>query len=265
MKMMNIASGSSGNCTFIGTDDGSLLIDAGISMKRIEEGLNTASMTLRDIDAIFITHEHTDHIKGLKAVSRKYEIPIYLTGGTYNAMKYISNVRDIDDELFSVIGSDSEVAIRDMVVRSKSISHDAAEPVCYSVTDGKKKVSVATDLGMYDASTVEFLYDSDMMLLEANHDVRMLETGPYPYHLKKRILGSKGHLSNESCGKMLLELLHPHVKKVMLGHLSRENNFPELAFESVKNEVLESPFIDDVRDIGLSVAKRDMCSGIFEC
>ncbi len=257
MKLMNIASGSSGNCTFIGTDDTSLLVDAGISMKRIEEGLATIDMSLRDIDGIFITHEHSDHIKGLKAVSRKYEVPIYLTEGTMNQLMYNSLTRDIDTELYSVIDSCSSFDLRSINVMSHDISHDAAEPVCYSFSDGVSKISVATDLGTYDDELVSFLKESDMLLLEANHDIRMLETGPYPYYLKRRILGNRGHLSNETSGRLLRVLLNDHIKAIILGHLSKENNFPELAYETVKLEIADNPFTDDVRDFNLTVAKRD--------
>ncbi|MCR5293358.1 MAG: MBL fold metallo-hydrolase [Eubacterium sp.] len=263
MKLMNIASGSSGNCTYVGTDDAAVLVDAGISMKRVEAGLNSIDMTLKDIDGIFITHEHSDHIKGLKAISRKYEIPIYLTEGTAQALIYSSVTKDIDTDLFTVIDSDGSMELRDLIINSHSISHDAAEPVCYSFNYGNSKISIATDLGIYDRELIEFLSDSDIILLESNHDVRMLETGPYPYYLKRRILGNRGHLSNETSGKLLKELLNDHLKAVILGHLSRENNFPELAYETVRLEIADNPFTSDVRDFNLSVAKRDECDMIY--
>ena len=226
---MNIASGSSGNCTYVGTDDAAVLVDAGISMKRVEAGLNSIDMTLKDIDGIFITHEHSDHIKGLKAISRKYEIPIYLTEGTAQALIYSSVTKDIDTDLFTVIDSDGSMELRDLIINSHSISHDAAEPVCYSFNNGSSKISIATDLGMYDRELIEFLTDSDIILLESNHDVRMLQNGSYPYILKRRILSDSGHLSNDQCTETAVKLLKSGTARLFLAHLSEANNFPELA------------------------------------
>ena len=139
-----------------------------------------------------------------------------------------------------------------------------SKPVCFSFTDGKNKVSVATDLGNYNDYLVNTLSDSDVLLIESNHDIRMLEAGPYPYDLKRRILGEKGHLSNETAGKFIKNLLNDHIKTVILGHLSSENNFPELAFETVKNELKGNSFTDDVRDFDLHTAFRDRNDRLYE-
>lgn len=264
MRMMSIASGSSGNCTFVEQNDTVILVDAGISLKRIEEGLNAAERTGRDISGILITHEHNDHIKGLGVLIRKYDIPVYTTEGTIKGISACRNMGKYDGSLFREVGKNDIISIGDIEVRFHPISHDAREPVCFSFHAGSSKAVVATDIGCYDDNLSQFLMNSDCMLIEANHDVHMLEVGPYPYELKRRILGEFGHLSNDSSGKLIKSLLNDHIKGLMLGHLSKENNFEELAYETVKQEISDNPFTDDVRDFGLTVAKRDTFGDIFE-
>ena len=264
MRMMSIASGSSGNCTFVEQNDTVILVDAGISLKRIEEGLNAAERTGRDISGILITHEHNDHIKGLGVLLRKYDIPVYTTEGTIRGISACRNMGKYDGSLFREVGKNDIISIGDIEVRFHPISHDAREPVCFSFHAGSSKAVVATDIGCYDDNLSQFLMNSDCMLIEANHDVHMLEVGPYPYELKRRILGEFGHLSNDSSGKLIKSLLNNHIKGLMLGHLSKENNFEELAYETVKQEISDNPFTDDVRDFGLTVAKRDTFGDIFE-
>ena len=264
MRMMSIASGSSGNCTFVEQNDTVILVDAGISLKRIEEGLNAAERTGRDISGILITHEHNDHIKGLGVLLRKYDIPVYTTEGTLKGISACRNMGKYDGSLFREVGKNDIISIGDIEVRFHPISHDAREPVCFSFHAGSSKAVVATDIGCYDDNLSQFLMNSDCMLIEANHDVHMLEVGPYPYELKRRILGEFGHLSNDSSGKLIKSLLNNHIKGLMLGHLSKENNFEELAYETVKQEISDNPFTDDVRDFGLTVAKRDTFGDIFE-
>ena len=264
MKLMNIASGSSGNVSFVGTENTSVLIDAGISMKKIEEGMNSIGMSARDLDAIMITHEHSDHIKGLGVLSRKYGIPIYATQGTIKGIGENTSVGRIDNELYNVISTDISFQVGDLTIEPHSIWHDAYEPVCYSITDGKSKASIATDLGDFNDYLVKCLSDSDMLLIEANHDIRMLEAGPYPYDLKRRILGQKGHLSNEASGRFIRKLLNDHIKTIILGHLSKDNNIPELAYEAVKLELKDNGFTDNIEDFNLHTAMRDMPDRLYE-
>lgn len=237
MRICSIASGSSGNCIYVGSDTTHLLVDVGISGKRTETGLNELNLSMRDIDGIFITHEHADHIAGLGVLGRKYGIPVYATKGTIAAIKKTSSVGAIPDELFQPICADEKIIIKDLICNPMKISHDAAEPVAYRISHGKKKVGIITDLGTYNDYTVESLRGMDALLLEANHDINMLQVGPYPYYLKQRILGDRGHLSNERAGQLLCDLLHDKLQAVMLGHLSKENNLPELAYEAVRVEV----------------------------
>ncbi len=260
MRLCSIASGSSGNCIYVGSDATHLLVDVGISGKRVEAGLKGLELSMRDIDGIFITHEHTDHIAGLGVLARKYEIPIYATRGTIEAIKGISSVGEIPEELFCPIRAEEKVTVKDLVCNPMKISHDAAEPVAFRIQHGKKRIGIVTDLGTYNEYTVESLQGMDALLLEANHDINMLQVGPYPYYLKQRILGDRGHLSNERAGQLLCSLLHDNIQAVMLGHLSKENNLPELAYEAVRVEVTMARLHSD---FPMCVAPRSEASPVI--
>lgn len=260
MELCSIASGSSGNCIYAGTEESHILIDAGISGKRIEAGLNSIERKTADIQGILVTHEHIDHIAGLGVLARRYHIPLYATGGTIAAVKRTKSVGTIEESLFHEVHPESVFTIGDMEIEPVAISHDAAEPVAYKIRQGEKTVAVMTDLGTYDEKIVQKLKHLDALLLEANHDVRMLQTGPYPYPLKQRILGNRGHLSNECSGRLLSEVLHDDFKAVILGHLSKENNYPDLAYETVRVEVDMSDTRFRANDFPMYVAKRDEAS-----
>ncbi len=258
MKLLSISSGSSGNCYYVGNDNTHILVDAGISGKKIECGLNQIGIKGNELSGVLITHEHIDHVKGIGVLARKYNIPIYATDDTIFEIKHMKSLGDIPNDLFVRIEPDNKFMINDITIDPTSIWHDAADPVCYSMFDGNKKISIATDLGNYDDYIVDKLKDSDIMVIEANHDIRMLQAGPYPYYLKQRILGNYGHLSNERSGQLIKTLLNNHIKGILLGHLSKENNFEELAYETVKLELSDNEFTNDVREFGLCVAKRDI-------
>lgn len=263
MRLCSIASGSSGNCIYVGTDTTHLLVDTGISRKKIEEGLGALELSLRDIDGILITHEHADHISGLGVVVRKQEIPIYATRGTIQRIRESGSLGAIPDELFQEVREEERFTIKDILVSPMQISHDAAQPVAYRFRHDRKQIGIITDLGTYNDYTVECLKGMDAVLIEANHDVRMLETGPYPYYLKQRILGSRGHLSNELSGRLLSRILHDDLKAVVLGHLSKENNLAELAYETVRVEITMADNDFKGGDFPISVAKRSEVSEII--
>ena len=232
MRLCSIASGSSGNCIYVGSDNAHLLVDVGISGKRVEQGLNELDLTGKDIDGILITHEHSDHIKGLGVIARKHHIPIYATGGTVDALSRM-NLGKMPEGIFHEIREDEPFEIKDLTVNPFTIPHDAAQPVGYRVECGEHSVGIATDLGKY------------------------------PYYLKQRILGDRGHLSNENAGRLLCRLLHDNMKAIFLGHLSRENNYEELAYETVCSEVTlgDNPYKS--RDFKIQVAKRDCISEVI--
>ena len=252
MKFGTIASGSSGNCLYAGNGETHILIDAGVSCKRIIEGLKSFELTGNDIQGILVTHEHTDHISGLGVLSRKFHIPIYGTEKTIKRILDMENLGMLDRELFQIIEAGKTFDIGNMSIESFSISHDAADPVSYVMHENDKKIGMVTDLGFYDDRIVGHLKSSNLLYVEANHDIHMLQAGPYPYYLKRRILGDQGHLCNEKAAELVVELTHDCLKNVILGHLSKENNYPDLALATVQNEVDKT--------ICVEVAPRD-CAG----
>ncbi|MBR4573823.1 MAG: MBL fold metallo-hydrolase [Lachnospiraceae bacterium] len=254
MRICSIASGSSGNCIYVGSDDTHIIIDAGISGKRIEEGLNSLGLTTRDLNGILITHEHSDHVASLGVLARKYGIPMYATKGTIGGIMEQKCLGTIDESLFNAISDD--FSIQDLSIKPIEVSHDAAEPVAYRIEHGDGAVGVCTDLGTYDESIIRGFSGVDVLFLEANHDVHMLQVGRYPYYLKRRILSDRGHLSNENCGRLLCRLLHDDMKAIVLSHLSAENNLAELAYEAVRLEILMDECAYGPSDFEIKVAKR---------
>ena len=263
MKLLSIASGSSGNCYYVGNSDTHLLVDVGISCKRVENALKDEGIKPSELDGVLVTHEHIDHVKGIGVLARKHGVPIYATAGTIAEMKKMTSLGSIDEGLFHEIRPDEKILIKDITVDPSSIWHDAADPVCYSLYGDGKKVSIATDMGNYNDYIVDKLDNSDIMVVEANHDVRMLEAGPYPYYLKRRILGNYGHLSNELSGQLIYRLLNDHVKGILLGHLSKENNYARLAYETVKLEVTLADNEYKGEDLNMFVASRESVSDII--
>ncbi|MBS6645162.1 MAG: MBL fold metallo-hydrolase [Clostridiaceae bacterium] len=263
MRLVSIASGSSGNCIYVGSDNSHILVDAGISNKRIEQGLSEIGVKGNEINGIVITHEHSDHTKGLGVLARKYGVPIYSTRETLEEISNMKSLGEYPAELFHPIQPDVDFEIGDLKLKPFSIDHDAANPVAYRIQCGKKSVAVATDMGHYDQYIIEHLQGLDAILLESNHDVNMLQTGPYPYYLKRRILSDHGHLSNENAGRLLNYILHDNIKKILLGHLSKENNYEELAYETVKLEINQGDNPFHASDFSITVAKRDQMSEII--
>lgn len=263
MRLVSIASGSSGNCIYVGSDNTHILVDAGISNKRIEQGLNEIGVRGNELDGVVITHEHSDHTKGLGVLARKHGVPIYSTRETLEEIRNINSLGEYPEELLKPISPDVDFKIGDLCLKPFRIDHDAANPVAYRVQHEKKCVAVATDMGHFDQYIVDHLQGLDAILLESNHDVNMLETGPYPYYLKRRILGDHGHLSNENAGRLLNYILHDNLKHILLGHLSKENNYEELAYETVKLEINQGGHGYKAADFSIAVAKRDLMSEII--
>lgn len=257
MRLTPIASSSSGNCIYIGNDDAHILVDVGISGKKTEAGLNKLDLKGEDIDAILITHEHIDHIGGLGIISRKYNIPIYATEPTVEAIKQNSKLGSVDSDLFHVIEADNPFMIKDIEVEAFKTYHDAASPVAYHFINKGKKISIATDTGTYDDYMVEHLRESNALLIESNHDVRMLQAGHYPYSTKQRILSDYGHLSNDLCSRLMIELLHDDIEGIILGHLSKENNYPQLAYETLRTEIQMNSCPYKPGDFNIMVASPD--------
>ena len=263
MRLCSIASGSSGNCIYMGDENTHLLVDTGISKKRVEQGLSELDIKGEDLSGILVTHEHIDHIQGLGVFSRKYEVPIYATKGTIEGIRKCSSLGKMPEGILHEIEIDQTFTIGTLEVLPFAISHDANEPSGYRIGNGSKAMAVATDLGTYDDYIVKHLKNLNAVVLEANHDIHMLEVGPYPYPLKRRVMGDKGHLSNELSGRILCDILHDNLQSVVLGHLSKENNYAELAYETVKLEITmgDNPYRGE--EIPIIVAKRDTVSDII--
>ena len=253
-------SGSSGNSIFVASENTKILVDVGMPGKSIESALKHINQNPNGIDGIFITHEHSDHIKGAGIISRKYDIPIYANEYTWNAME--NKIGKVKESNIRVIHNNC-VDIKDMHIINYRISHDAAAPIGYAMCSGDKKACIATDLGYFSEEVRTIIRDADVILLESNHDVEMVKFGPYPYPLKRRILSDVGHLSNEACGKAIVEIMNHKQKHIFLGHLSKTNNHPDLAYQTVVN-ILKENYIEIGRDISLNLARRDMPSDVIE-
>lgn len=261
MKFCSLYSGSSGNSIFVGSEKAKILIDAGLPGKKIDEALNSIGQNPSEIDGIFITHEHIDHIKGVGVLSRKYDIPIYAPHDTWVAME--NTIGKIKEHNIKIMDRRSIVSIKDIEIKSFIIPHDAASPVGYTVNLNNKRASIATDFGTFTKEIYDNIKESDIILLESNYDPNMLDMGPYPYQLKQRIKGIEGHLSNDDCGKAIVEIVKNGLgKKIILGHLSNTNNTPDLAEISVK-EILAENNIKVGSDIYLSMANRHNPSKIL--
>ena len=255
MKFCSLYSGSSGNSIFASSNDAKILIDAGLPGKKIDEALKSIGQKPEELNGIFITHEHSDHIKGVGVLSRKYNIPIYANDKTWHAME--KTVGKIKEHNIKIMDRRSVVDIGDMSIKSFIIPHDAIAPVGYSIVSKSKKISIATDFGTFTEEIYSNIRDSEVILLESNHDVNMLKFGPYPYNLKRRILSEVGHLSNEDCGKAIVDIVKSGLgKKIILGHLSNTNNHPDLAFQTVLN-LIEENGIKQGEDVILSMANRN--------
>ena len=261
MKFCSLYSGSSGNSIFIASDSARILIDAGLPGKKIDEALKSIGEDPKNLDGIFVTHEHSDHIKGIGVLSRKYDIPIYSNADTWTVME--SLIGKIKEHNIKIMDRRSTMTIKDLDITSFNIPHDAVAPVGYTVHCNGKKASVTTDFGIYTEEIRDNIKDSEVILLESNHDINMLKFGPYPYSLKRRILSEVGHLSNEDCGKAIVDLInYKSNKRIILGHLSGTNNHPDLALETVIG-VLRENNIKQNEDIDLSMANRHCPSELF--
>lgn len=263
MIYTTIASGSKGNCTFVSSGGTNILIDAGVSGKKIISALNDINVDPSSIDGIFVTHEHSDHVKGIGVYSRKFDVPIYATEKTWENIKRYVDVGEIKEKNVKYVYKEENFILNDLVIHPFEISHDVADPVGYTVKSGSSKMAVATDLGHITRNVINNLYDCNGLVLESNHDVDMLEKGPYDYWLKKRILGKKGHISNEIAGKLIACIMSNSLKACMLAHLSEVNNEPDLAFDTVKN-ILEENDIKVGKHIEVSVAPVYGIENVYE-
>ena len=250
----SLYSGSSGNSLFVESENTKLLVDAGVSSKKIEEALANLEIDPTSIDGILITHEHSDHVQGLGTFAKKFNLPVFVNEKTLDAMpKQKEKISEKNIKLFNI---NEKFEIGDLKVKPFSIPHDAANPCGFNIFKDDKKISIATDIGHMTNGILKNLEDSIFIMLESNYDPEVLKYSKYPYQLKTRIAGPDGHLSNELAGKTISYLLNSGLKQAVLGHLSKQSNFPELAYKTVIDEIMCTKY--DENSLKLSVASRDI-------
>jgi phosphoribosyl 1,2-cyclic phosphodiesterase len=232
MKLTSLFSGSSGNCLLVEHNNTTLLIDAGLPGNRIQAMLAVADVDPGTLDGILVTHEHSDHISGIGVLSRRYQLPIYANQKTFSAMQ--GKIGKIRDEAIHIFDSSRSFIIKDLEILPFRTPHDAAESVGFRINGGEESLSVATDIGTVTTEISDALQGCKLVFLEANHDIDMLMNGPYPFYLKERIRSDIGHLSNEEAGTFCCYLIDNGTEKIMLGHLSKQNNTPLAALQTVK-------------------------------
>ena len=260
MKFCSLASGSSGNCQYIGYKDTKIIIDAGLSGKKIEENLKKIGVNPSELDAVFVTHEHIDHVKGVGVLSRRHNLKVFSNMMTLDAM--LPTVKKLDPKNTFIFENGKGFTFKDLDILPISTFHDCASG-CGFVVKGDKKLSLLTDTGWVNQDAMEKMDGSDLIYLESNHDVDMLINGTYPYPTKQRILSTKGHLSNENAGEVLAMILKKKQEQVILGHLSSDNNLPDLALRTI-NDLLASEHKKENTDYTIDVAPRSDPSKVFE-
>lgn len=260
LEVCSLASGSSGNSIYVATDKKKVLVDAGLSGKRVSERLDKISVDGSELDAILVTHEHGDHIKGVGILSRRFNLPIYATEKTWAAAK--EDLGKINPKHRCRINKGG-LSLGDLEIESFEIPHDAVDPVGFTLRNKNKKVSIATDIGYMTEEIMANLKGSNLVILESNHDLEMLKAGPYPWSLKQRIMSKEGHLSNDDAAATVVELVKNSVERILLAHLSKDNNVPQLAHLTVKNMIIDAG-MELGRDLQLDFAYRNEVSNLFQ-
>ena len=252
LEICILASGSRGNAVYVSDGSTSILIDAGLSGIEIERRLNSKGLYPEDLNAIIVSHEHTDHIQGVGVLSRRFNLPVFMSSKTEKAaVSKLGNVRVIKN-----FECGSPFIINDLSIHPFSISHDAEDPTGFTVNQNGTKIAIATDLGIATSMVKEHLKGCSLLILEANHDEDMLINGPYPWPIKQRIKGRTGHLSNEASKNLLKEVQHDRLKYVILAHLSETNNTPQKALSEVGRAMSHC-------NAQLDVATQDKCGALL--
>jgi phosphoribosyl 1,2-cyclic phosphodiesterase len=254
MKTVAIASGSNGNSYFLEQGGDSVLVDVGISCKELLFRMQNLGLKINNVGGIFLSHEHSDHIRGLEVLTKKYEIPIYLTEGTFNAKNF-----KLNDRLVNYIKSDKKIGVGNIIVNPFSKFHDAVEPCSFMLNAGKLNISVITDIGKVCPNVIKNIKNSDVCYIESNYDELMLNEGRYPFFLKKRITSDYGHISNYQSAMAIMEHATKRLKCVFLSHLSGNNNKPELALNTF-NSLIK---LRNDSNFSVNVASREKESNIF--
>lgn len=259
MKICTLASSSSGNCTIVSNGQTHILIDAGISLRRITKCLGSLGLSPGDLTGVLVTHEHSDHINGLKMLIKYHKTPVFAPAG---AGKGLCQALPESSGCLSFFQAGSELVFGDLTVKSFKTPHDTPESVGYRFDSGQSVFVFATDLGCVTPAILEAVRGADMALIEANHDVDMLKNGMYPYYLKRRILSERGHLSNKDSGYLAARLTESGTKRIVLAHLSKENNTPALARDTVCSSLTCIGAVAG-RDMELAVAPADELGDMY--
>jgi len=258
LQFCSLYSGSSGNSFLIKSDNTAVLVDSGVSTKKIVEALDSVGTPIDNIEAILVTHEHIDHTRSLGMLSSKYNIPVYANTKTWDSLKNEKDkIADVNKKTFKIL---EDFEIGDLKIFPFKIPHDAAEPCGFNIYNSGSKIGIATDLGHVNSKILKYLENSSSVLLEANYDLEILKFSSYPYILKQRIAGPNGHLSNNMSGDAICKLTESGLTKALLVHLSRENNFPELAQKTIEEVLLSNNC--SLTDI--SIAPRNTPSGVLD-
>ena len=265
LAICSIASGSSGNSYLVRTQNTAVLVDAGISGKQISQGLGALGLTMKDLSALLVTHEHSDHIRGLKPASRASGACVYASPGTLGAIPFSGEL-----ERTECILPGDELLIGDLTIKCFPTSHDAAEPLGFCFRAAGRQISIVTDTGIITNACYQHIKEADILVLESNHDESMLRMGRYPWFLKQRILSERGHLSNDAAANALLEVLREEAeltgqtksRLVLLAHLSKENNFPEMALATMSN-ILRAGGFSEGKDLKIRVLSRTEQSPLY--
>lgn len=260
MRFCPLYSGSSGNALLVLADGAAILVDAGLPGRVVVEALAAAGVAPEQLSGILVTHEHSDHVKGVGILARRYRLPVYANAGTWRGM--LPLIGEIPPAQVRVFETERDFYLGGVNVLPYKTPHDANESVGFVFQSGGSKLSILTDAGHVNERMLDAVSGSGLILIESNHDVEMLKAGRYPFPLKRRILGDEGHLSNDACGAALTALYGRGVRRAVLGHLSRENNFESLALETVRAALRASDVPDEA--FALSVAHRDRVGEIYE-
>jgi len=263
IKFISLASGSSGNCYYLGTEKHGILIDAGIGIRTIKKELKEINVSLSNVCAVFITHDHADHIKAVGHLGEKYNIPVYSTKEIHEGINKSYCMTEKLSTSVHYINKGEPMKIDEFKISAFEVPHDGTDNVGYCIEIGDKIFSFLTDLGHITETAAHYICKANYLILEANYDLEMLRMGPYPKYLKERISGPNGHMSNTDTADFLAENINEHLKYIWLCHLSKDNNHPELAYKTVEWK-LKSKGVVVGKDVQLIALKRSSPSDFYE-
>ncbi len=260
LNFLSLSSGSSGNCYYVGNGSSGILIDAGISAKNIRKFLSDKGISIQAVMGVFITHNHSDHVRGIEVIARRDSIPVYTTSKIWNSI--LKPRSKLSKDLFREIYLQEKFRLAGFEIEAFPVSHDAPETIGFHICSGDQKMTIVTDLGHICNIAAPYINAAELLVIESNYDEQMLLNGSYPYFLIRRIMSDKGHLGNHQTSAFLAENINSKLRYVCLAHLSKNNNTPELALKSLSEALLKKDFKPD-GSLSLSVLNRNLPSDII--